>query len=118
MSVSTPLEIQRRTQLDAESTKLLRTFDLEWRCGTRLITLMLEAGYPPLAIGHALREVLGQYQRMCIERSNDFSRLRTVLSHVLNHLRKSDAALPNEQVLQWCTLSNVPSIVTEQLIHG
>lgn len=47
MTVSIPLEIQRLTGLDEASTTRLRTFDLEWRCGTQFIFKMLEAGHKP-----------------------------------------------------------------------
>lgn len=118
MSVSTPLEIQRRTKLDAESTKLLRTFDLEWRCGTRLIHMILEAGYPPQVVGQALVEVLVSYQKMCRERTSDFIRLREVLGHVLAQLRITNDQPTSEQVRSWCEAANVPPLVREHLVHG
>ncbi|HHG4593420.1 TPA: hypothetical protein ACPWFJ_003586 [Pseudomonas aeruginosa] len=118
MSVSTPLEIQRRTKLDAESTKLLRTFDLEWRCGTRLIHMILEAGFPPQVVGQALVEVLVSYQKMCRDRTSDFIRLREVLGHVLAQLRTVSDLPSADQVRSWCDAANVPPLVREYLAHG
>ncbi|TXG98837.1 MAG: hypothetical protein E6R08_03630 [Nevskiaceae bacterium] len=118
MTVSIPLEIQRLTGLDDASTTRLRTFDLEWRCGTQFIFKMLEAGHKPDVIGAALIDVLEAYQRMCREGISDFIRLRVVLGHILQILTKSGNAPAVDDVSHWCETTNVPQPIREFLING
>jgi len=118
MTVSIPLEIQRRTGLDAASTTRLRTFDLEWRCGTQFVFKLLEGGHAPEAIGTALMEVLLTYQRLCREGVSDFIRLRVVLEHVLRGLALHGEAPLAERVRLWCEAANVPAPIREVLVHG
>lgn len=118
MTVSIPLEIQRLTGLDDASTTRLRTFDLEWRCGTQFIFKMLEAGHKPDVIGLALIDVLASYQRMCREGISDFIRLRVVLGHILKILATSGNAPEPDAVVVWCESTNVPHPIREFLING
>lgn len=118
MTVSIPLEIQRLTGLDEASTTRLRTFDLEWRCGTQFIFKMLEAGHKPDVVGLALNDVLAAYQRMCREGISDFIRLRVVLGHILQILTSNDNAPSQDDVVLWCETTNVPQPIREYLING
>lgn len=118
MTVSIPLEIQRLTGLDEASTTRLRTFDLEWRCGTQFIFKMLEAGHKPEVVGAALIDVLVSYQRMCREGVSDFIRLRVVLGHILQILTSFGNAPTADDVVRWCEITNVPPPIREFLING
>lgn len=118
MTVSIPLEIQRLTGLDEASTTRLRTFDLEWRCGTQFIFKMLEAGHKPEVIGPALIDVLVAYQRMCREGISDFVRLRVVLGHILQILTSNGNGPAPDDVVMWCETTNVPLPIRECLING
>lgn len=118
MSVSIPLEIQKLTGLDEVSTNRLRTFELEWRCGTRFIFKLLEAGHNPEVLGAALTDVLASYQRMCREGISDFIRLRVVLGHILKILITSGSGPAPDDVATWCEVTNVPEPIREYLING
>ncbi|WP_137887484.1 hypothetical protein [Pseudomonas sp. 2FE] len=118
MSISIPLQIQRMTGLEAPAMTCLRKFDLEWRCGTHFIYLMLLAGHKPELIAAALNDALASYQRMCRDGVNDFIRLRLVLGHVVKILTTSGDAPSTDNIEAWCESTNVPQLLREHLING
>lgn len=117
MSTSIARDIQRLAGLDEPATTLLRTFDLEWRCGTRFIKTLLLAGYNPPAIGTALTEALQRYQRMCRQGVADYERLKSVLGQLYLALERADQLPDNELTVRWGLHAYVPSEVTEYLIR-
>lgn len=118
MTATVPLEIQRMTKIDAASANRLRTFDLEWRCGSQFILEALKAGCQPEVIGAALRDCLASYQRMCLDGISDYIRLRMVLSHVIKILGASGNPPAPNQILAWCEATRVPEPIREYLING
>lgn len=118
MSISIPLQIGRMTDIDRDTLRLLRNFDIEWRCGSRLIYMMLSEGLPAAPIAGALTRVMVTYQQMCRDGVCDFNRLRAVLGEVLAALRENQSAPSEQQLLQWCAKANVPQTVREYLTHG
>ncbi|MCC9289605.1 hypothetical protein [Pseudomonas aeruginosa] len=118
MTVTIPLVIQRLTALDEASTTGLRTFELEWRCGTQFIYKMLEAGHKPEVIGAALIDVQVAYQPMCREGISDIIRLGVVLGHMLQIVTSYGNAPARDDVVLWCETTNVPQPMREFLING
>ncbi|GAB3472831.1 hypothetical protein [Azotobacter salinestris] len=92
MSTSIARDIQRLAGLDEPSTTLLRSFDLEWRCGSRFIKTLLLAGYNPPIVGTALTEALPRYRRMCQLGIADYERLKFVLGHLYRRSSRSTSA--------------------------
>lgn len=117
MSTSIARDIQRLAGLDEPSTTLLRSFDLEWRCGTRFIKTLLLAGYNPPTIGTALTEALQRYQRMCQQGVADYERLKFVLGHLYRALERADQRPGDDLTARWGRHAYVPSEVTEYLIQ-
>lgn len=120
MSTSIARNIQRLAGLDESATTLLRTFDLEWRCGSRFIKILLLAGYNPPTIGTALSEALQRYQRMCQLGVADYDRLKAVLSHLYLALERAGQRPGNELTARWGRHAYLPAEITEYLIqtHG
>lgn len=120
MSTSIARDIQRLAGLDEPSTTLLRSFDLEWRCGSRFIKTLLLAGYNPPIVGTALTEALPRYRRMCQLGVADYERLKFVLGHLYRALEQVDQRPGAELTTRWGRHAYVPPEVTEYLIqtHG
>lgn len=117
MSTSIARNIQRLAGLDEPATTLLRTFDLEWRCGTRFIKTLLQAGYNPPGMGTALTEALQRYQRMCQLGVADYERLKSVLGLLYRALDRAGQLPGAELTARWGRHAYLPAEVTEYLIR-
>jgi len=110
--------ISARTKLDEQSATILRSFDIEWRCGTRFIQALLEGGCPADLLGSSLRDALFSYRIMCQQGIGDFDRLLYVLSRVFAALKGKEQLPEREQLVIWFNESLVPTEIQEYLLNG
>lgn len=118
MSTTITRDIQNRTHIDDNAARILRSLDLEWRCGVKLLQKVVHNCSSPEIIGDALTNSLHTYQVMCREGINDYERLKTVLGHIYQTLTKHSQTPATEDTQQWCAECRVPQEITEYLLNG
>ncbi|MCK5530127.1 MAG: hypothetical protein KAI85_02595 [Halopseudomonas aestusnigri] len=106
--MSTPLIIQRITELEPSAHQKLKTFCVSWRNAAKLVLQVVRFTEQPKEMRGPLEAAMTQYMEGRVKGLSDIERLTLVLREVLTAASKLTPDMTVELFADWCVKHNIP----------
>ncbi len=117
--MNAPLQIQRITGIDPDTTQNLRIFAVSWGNAARLLLKLIGYTEQPESMRTPLENALLNYMNARAEGLNDIQRLGLMLSDMQRAACNLTPDLTPELFAQWCTELRIPrAAYIQEIQHG
>lgn len=106
--MSTPLIIQRITDLEPSSHQKLKTFCVTWRNAAKLVLQVVRFTERPEAMRGPLETAMTKYMEGRVRGLSDVERLALVLREILSAASQLTPNMTSELFADWCVTYNIP----------